>query len=175
MRSSGILRGWLKALALVTALLAPAGAARADVGDRPALAGTFLDGTPFDIARDRGKVVVVDFWASWCTPCRAEMPVLDDFARAHAGNVVMIGVSEDRQDEMAKVRAAATAPLHYPTATLYGLTTNSFGHPHILPLAYIVGKNGVLRAVVRPSGLPADGRPSASHCGAAIEVGPQIA
>lgn len=138
---------------MVTALVAQAGAACADVGDRAALAGTFLDGTPFDIARDRGKVVVVDFWASWCTPCRAEMPVLDGFARAHAGNVVMIGVTEDRRDAMATVRAA-TAPLHYPTATLYGLTANSFGHPHILPIAYIVGKNGVLRAVVRPSGHP---------------------
>lgn len=138
---------------MVAALAVPAGTAHADVGDHAALAGTFLDGKPFDIARDRGKVVIVDFWASWCTPCRAEMPMLDAFARAHAGNVVLIGVSEDRQEAMGKVRAAM-APLHYPTATLYGLTANSFGHPHILPVAYIVGRDGVLRAVVRASDKP---------------------
>ena len=153
MRYSAILRGWLKGLAMVTTLVAQAGAARADVGDRAALAGTFLDGTPFDIARDRGKVVIVDFWATWCTPCVAEMPMLDEFARAHAGKVVLIGVSEDQQDAMDNVRAAMV-PLHYPTATLYGLTANSFGHPHVLPVAFIVGGDGVLGAVVRASDKP---------------------
>jgi thiol-disulfide isomerase/thioredoxin len=145
------IRAWLIAGA-VFGLLSPAsGAARSA---STALAGTELGGARFDIAQWRGKVVVVNFWARWCTPCRAEMPMLSAFARLHrAQGVRLIGISEDRTEDVAKVQKIA-ASLGYPNAMLAQLSANSFGHPHLLPITYVVGPSGRVAAVLRPTDKP---------------------
>lgn len=71
----------------------------------PAVAGTTLDGTPYDISTHRGSWVVVNFFAHWCPPCVAEQPELVRFAEEHkaAGDVQLVGVAF--QDTDADVRA----------------------------------------------------------------------
>ncbi len=67
------------------------------VGDRvaaPEIAGKTLEGEPLDVASMRGKVVVVNFWGSWCPPCRAEADNLAAVARRHkASGVEFVGVA----------------------------------------------------------------------------------
>jgi len=67
------------------------------VGDRqaaPALAGTTLDGEPLDVTDLRGQVVVLNFWASWCAPCRAEAKTLNEVAaRTAPQGVRFVGVN----------------------------------------------------------------------------------
>jgi thiol-disulfide isomerase/thioredoxin len=46
----------------------------------PQFTATFLDGSPFDLAQQQGKVVILDFWATWCGPCRAALPTLSEVA-----------------------------------------------------------------------------------------------
>src|SRR6202035_3839766 len=82
----------------------------------PALIATALDGQAFDLSKLRGKVVLVNFWATWCAPCRKEMPTLDAFYRRYRGQgLELIGISVDFARDVAKTRKAAGA-VAYPTA-----------------------------------------------------------
>jgi cytochrome c biogenesis protein CcmG/thiol:disulfide interchange protein DsbE len=63
-----------------------------------------LHGTHVDLARDRGKVVLLNFWATWCAPCKVEMPRFMEWQREYgARGLVVIGVSID--DSAAPARA----------------------------------------------------------------------
>ena len=54
-----------------------------------------LDGESVSLASLRGKPVVLDFWATWCTPCQFQIPVLNEFYLRHAGRVEVVGVAVD--------------------------------------------------------------------------------
>jgi len=75
--------------------------------------GTTLDGEPFDLEDYRGKPVVVNFWASWCGYCGAEMPDLLQFAADHP-DVAVVGVAVN-DDEAAARQAAASWGLTFPS------------------------------------------------------------
>ena len=62
---------------------------------------TTFDGQTFNLAEHRGKVVVVNFWGSWCKPCREEMPALQAAYERYGGDVVFVGVGVklDKDDE----------------------------------------------------------------------------
>ena len=84
------------------------------VADRravPPLAGQTLQGQPLDTATMKGKVVVLNFWADWCGPCRAEAPFLDEVATktASAGvQFVGVNVKNDRDAALAFERVSGT-------------------------------------------------------------------
>lgn len=89
----------------------------------PALRGRTLDGGSFDLSELRGTVVVVNVWASWCSPCRQELPVLASAAREWAGKVRFVGlaVRDDEDDARALLRevgATAVTTVPDPDGTL---------------------------------------------------------
>jgi len=123
------------------------------VGDKaPALAGQTLDGSPFDLASLRGHVVVINLWATWCPPCRAEMPALNAFYLKHrSAGLVVVGVSEDRLRDLADV-ARTMGAFAYPAVMARRATANGFAVPVALPETIVIDAAGVVRAVLTPTG-----------------------
>src|SRR5205085_2372918 len=65
---------------------------------------TALDGRAIELMALRGKVVLLDFWATWCTPCIAELPKLKEvYARYHDRGFELIGISLDRAEDRQKL------------------------------------------------------------------------
>jgi cytochrome c biogenesis protein CcmG/thiol:disulfide interchange protein DsbE len=111
----------------------------------PTLVLTELNGDTFDLSQKNGKVVLVTYWATWCAPCKKEMPILDSFYRRYRERgLEIIGISADRPKDFAKMRKMSNT-LAYPTATLDQITNNGFGPPEGFPLTYVVDRDGVIR------------------------------
>jgi cytochrome c biogenesis protein CcmG, thiol:disulfide interchange protein DsbE len=112
----------------------------------PALAVRTLDGHPFDLKSLRGKVVIVNFWATWCAPCRAEMPRLDAFYREqHAKGVELLGLSVDDASEAPAV-ARVMKSFSYPAALAASAKVDDFGPPVAVPTTWIIDPQGIVRA-----------------------------
>jgi cytochrome c biogenesis protein CcmG/thiol:disulfide interchange protein DsbE len=132
--------------ALACGLLAVPAAAAPKAGQAaPDFAVTTLDGRTITRDQLRGKVTLVHFWATWCPPCREEMPVLDKFYRQHrADGFEVIAVSiEDAADE-AKVRDF-TREFAFPVAMKGASRIDGFGRLWVLPLSFLIDRRQVLR------------------------------
>jgi cytochrome c biogenesis protein CcmG, thiol:disulfide interchange protein DsbE len=111
----------------------------------PALVATTLDGRTFDLARLRGKVVLVNYWATWCAPCRKEMPKLDAFyKRYHDRGLEIISISIDFDRDLDKARRMAQG-VSYPTALAKSIDDNGFGIPKGVPITWIIDRDGKVR------------------------------
>ena len=120
----------------------------------PALVVQELSGQTFDLAAMRGKVVIINFWATWCPPCRDEMPALDRFYRRYHGQgLEMIGLAANRTHEQSDV-AKVMESYSYPAAMLRDCKRNGFNDPTELPVTYIVDTQGILRAKLTPEETP---------------------
>ncbi len=145
-----LLKLWLSSLLVMVPLLAGvAGHALAlDSGaPLPEIGLTDLAGKRVDLASLRGKVVIVDFWASWCAPCKQEMPVLERLYKKYKSRgLVVVGVSVDQ--EAANVgsfikQLKVTFPIVHDKAHS---VADRF-HPPRMPSSFIVDRNGVVRHV----------------------------
>ena len=69
-------------------------------GGLPEFEGRTVDGATVDREALRGKIVVVDFWATWCAPCVEQLPTLRRISEKHAGEVLVLGVNLDRGEDL---------------------------------------------------------------------------
>lgn len=122
----------------------PAPVKPAAIGEVPALRVTTLDGNTFDLATQRGKWVVINYWATWCGPCIKEMPELSalDAMREHI-QVIGLAYEDIHADELRAF--LARRPVVYPIAIID--TANpppSLQAPRGLPLTFLIAPDGKL-------------------------------
>lgn len=110
----------------------------------PAIVLTTLDGKHIDTRDLRGKVVILTFWATWCEPCREELPLLSRYAQRHAKQgLVVLGFSLDAPDELAKVRKVA-GTLSFPVGLLGDPHVPGYGRIWHLPVSFVIARDGKL-------------------------------
>ncbi len=135
-------------LALLLGAFAPAWAGESASslpdGTRELQVGT-IDGGQFDLAAQRGKWVIVNFWATWCSPCLKEMPDLDAFVQARK-DVAMVGLAyEDIGSEEMKA-FLVEHPVSYPIAIIDVFDPPAaFPAPRGLPTTWLIDPQGVAR------------------------------
>ncbi|HEY8329670.1 MAG TPA: TlpA disulfide reductase family protein [Rhodanobacter sp.] len=137
--------------AVLAVALAFAVPAQAAMPAQPTLHVTTLDGKTFDLAAQRGKWVIVNYWATWCVPCIKEMPDISRFVAAHK-NVVAIGLAYE-DSEPADIKAfLAKHPVVYPIAQVtLDQPLKDFDEPRGLPTTYLIDPDGkVAKHIVGP-------------------------
>jgi peroxiredoxin len=133
---------------LLTALAVPAGAL--EQGDRaPDFSAPGLTGGVVSLASYRGKVVYLDFWASWCGPCAQALPALDALRQEFPpGEFQVVAVNVDRQPSLAKA-FLHKRPIGYPSAQdPQGAIPASFGVDS-MPTSFLIDREGIVRHVQR--------------------------
>lgn len=114
--------------------------------EAPPYAARTLAGDSTSLALLRGKVVVLNIWATWCAPCRAEVPYLESIFQKYAGQQVqVIGVSVDARGEQDKIAAfaeefAMTYPIWLDPDERVNSTFLAIG----VPSTYVIDRRGVL-------------------------------
>ena len=112
----------------------------------PPFSLTGIDGKPLALANYGGKVVLLNFWATWCTPCRAEIPQFVEFQNKYGPQgLQIVGISMD--DDPTPVRAFYQQfKMNYPVAVGTANLADSYGGVLGLPVTFLIGRDGKIVA-----------------------------
>ncbi len=114
--------------------------------DAPDFALETLRGDTFRLSEHRGEVVVLNFWATWCPPCREEIPMFVDLQRELGSDgLQFVGVALERNAGPEKVQAfAEKMNINYPIGMGDGRIAKKYGGVRGLPMTYIIGPDGTV-------------------------------
>ena len=124
--------------------------ASVQVGQPVAVSGPLWDGTTFDITQESGKVVVIDFWATWCGPCTSMSRDLKAlYAKYQNRDVEFVGVSLDYRaqdlEQYVRIHSIAWPQIYHTTRSGRSKATGDFNVSSI-PALFVVGKDGTLQS-----------------------------
>ena len=111
----------------------------------PNIEGTLLNGKSFSLGANKGKVVLINFWASWCEPCREEMPIIEAYLKKHQSQgFEVLAITMDKPADLEQAQkimqnysflSAERKQMNYP----------GYGRIWRIPTTFIIDKQGILR------------------------------
>jgi peroxiredoxin len=109
-----------------------------------------IHGEPVSLEHYRGQVVLLNFWATWCPPCRVEMPAFQRvYEEKRDQGFVVLAVSTDRAGVGVVRQFLDERNLTFPVAMATGQVIQDFGGIRALPTSFLIGRDGTLRQEVR--------------------------
>jgi cytochrome c biogenesis protein CcmG, thiol:disulfide interchange protein DsbE len=103
-----------------------------------------LDGQHITTTDLRGRVVILTFWATWCVPCRDELPLLSAYSRAHAAQgLTVLAFSLDAPEDLRRVRQIAQS-LSFPSGLLANSSVPGYGRIWHIPVNFTINRSGLL-------------------------------
>lgn len=116
------------------------------IGPAPAWTLKDISGKPVSAADFKGKVVVVDFWATWCGPCKEEIPGYVELQKKYADRgLVIVGVSLDQQGPPVVKRYADSVKINYPLVMGDDAVVADFGGIEAIPTTFLIDREGRIR------------------------------
>ena len=108
-----------------------------------------INGRTVQLRDYRGKVVLVNFWATWCPPCRAEMPDLVRLQREHAGEGLrIIGITYPPETKTRVRRFARSLKVNYPIILGTRQIKTRFSSDETLPLTVVIDRDGKVKEII---------------------------
>ena len=120
----------------------------------PAFAMKDVDGKIVHLSDFRGKIVVLNFWATWCPPCRKEIPDFMELQKQYGAGVQFIGVALDEEGLAAVKPYLAAHPISYPTLVPEKISSPdnadskaiaSYGDMTSIPVTFVIDRKGMVR------------------------------
>jgi len=148
--SASSLKGFVKGIALV-AVFASAALAASSSGPAPAFQLSGRGGKTIDLSQFKGQVVMINFWASWCGPCRQEMPLLEDIYKKYKPmGFTMLAVNVEPDTKAADAWLGKLAkPVTFPIAYDVDSKVSKLYKVETMPSTVIVDRKGNVRALHR--------------------------
>jgi len=123
----------------------------------PALSVASESGQTINLSQYKGKVVLLNFWATWCAPCRVEMPWFEEFSQKYKDKgFVVLGVSMDEGGWKVAGPVARKLKITYPMGVNKGKSAAAYGITDALPVTYLIDRTGKIRAVKQGFGNKED-------------------
>ncbi len=141
-----------RTLTFILATTLGIGSAIAATAPKPTLVVKTLDDNTFDLSKQSGKWVIVNYWATWCSPCLKELPDISAFVSSHKAKVAAIGLDFEDTDKADVVKFLQTHKLSYPVAQVDpDKAPKDFDTPQGLPNTYVIAPDGhVAKAFLGP-------------------------
>jgi len=106
---------------------------------------TSLDGRKVKLSDFRGKAVLLNFWATWCPPCKVEMPWFEDLQRQYGNaGLVVLGVAMDDTEPAKIAKYANELGVNYPVLLGTNQVSDDYGDVQYLPTTFYIGRDGTI-------------------------------